>query len=122
MPVIVVPAGRSPPETVMPTDNCETSLTALMLLPDVVRFPVIVPVTSALTLLPEFAKVTVPVPDESSVAPSVPIVNRRVVESLVEPTYLSVPPLIDRFAAVVSVGFPRLLAPLASLLTDSTVG
>ena len=67
---------------------------------------------------PAFPKVSAPVPDESIVAPLVPIVNKRSVVTAA-PVYLSVPPLMTKFVAAL-LDAPMLLLdpPLASVPTD----
>ena len=75
-------------------------------------------VAAVVPSVPELPKVNAPVPDESIVAPLVPIVNKRSVVTAA-PVYLSVPPLMTKFvAALLDAPILLLDPPLASVPTD----
>ena len=75
-------------------------------------------VAAVVPSVPELPKVNAPVPDESIVAPLVPIVNKRSVVTAA-PVYLRVPPLMTKFvAALLEAPMPLFDPPVARVLTD----
>ena len=75
-------------------------------------------VAAVVPIEPALLKVSAPVPDESIVAPLVPIVNKRSVVTAA-PVYFSVPPLMTRLAArALAAPMPLLDPPSANVPAD----